>query len=167
MKELWTSMSETWVVERYSGRKIKTGLKIDIRSSKSGFMKSLSLITLLLTFALTFSFQPASAAIAKSKPALEETTTTPAAGKILKKTEKQESRLARLKAKLEKKFEKLRKKLLNGTASDYLIISLGLLLAAILFFALNGSTGVFNVFGSVAAIAAVVFFVLWLLELKK
>ena len=130
-------------------------------------MKFLSLLALLFTFSLALSPVSAGAAIAKCSPSTEQTAAAAVSGKISKKEKKREGRLARMKVKLEKKFEKLAKKLLNGTARDYLFICLGLLLAAIIFFALNGSAGVFNVFGSIAAIGAAVFFVLWLLEMKK
>jgi hypothetical protein len=136
-------------------------------SSKIYSMKSLTVFAFLFFLSLVLSPGSASAAIAKSSPLPEQIRSEPINGNISKKEKRQVKRWARLKAKLEKKFEKIGERIFNGTARDYLFISLGLLAAAIIFFALNGPAGVFNVFGSIAAIGAVVFFVLWLLKMKK
>ncbi len=66
----------------------------------------------------------------------------------------------KLKAKIARKMAQP----LRGTARQYLILFLLLLVAAIVLFAFNRYAAVFNILGSVAMIAAAVFFVLWLLE---
>lgn len=75
--------------------------------------------------------------------------------------------LAKIKAKGLEKSLKWQRKLPALNIDNYLVLCLLLLLASILFFALNTATGVpwlFNAFGSLAGIAAMVFFVLWLLD---
>ena len=106
------------------------------------------------------------------------------AGISEKENKRQEKRLKK-KARLEKALDKMGKrksgwfsglfkfpakwlkKLLNkpdrSDAARYLLLAGILLLAAILFFALNGISPVFNYLGSISAITAAVFFVLWLI----
>jgi len=129
-------------------------------------MKFLSITAWLFSFWLGLSPTPANAAIAKSVPATEQAEPTETAGKHFTKRKKHDRRLAKLKSKLQKKFQKIKRKLFDGTERSYLWMSLGLLVLAIVFFALSGSAGTLNVFGSVFVIGAVVFFVLWLLAIR-
>ena len=102
---------------------------------------------------------------------LETAAGTHVSGKDLpaKKTSKWEAKKQRWKKKFERKMAKWTKKAKKiekkrGTlfASNYLTLCVILFLAALVFFAIGGA--VFNIFGSVSALAAAVFFVLWLLE---
>jgi len=137
-------------------------------SPKISDMKHSLLASILLVFSLIAAPEPVRAAIVKdtahlwSGPAPES---VPESGVSLKKAEKKRGKWAKFKKKLDKKLDKLKRQLAIGDVSTYLLLSLALLLAAIIFFALNGSAGVFNVFGSLAALAAAVFFVLWLFEI--
>jgi Flp pilus assembly protein TadB len=131
-------------------------------------MKKMTLITTFFVLIFTSSTQEGFAAIVKSgtysavvQPQEKEPKALSA--KLLKKEKKEEKKLERKKDRL----HKLLKKLLaedapQYSARQYLILCLILFLASVLFFALPGP--IFSAFGSVTAVAAAVFFVLWLLE---
>jgi hypothetical protein len=125
----------------------------------------------LATFLCLVSFLENSGAIAKSshrtvEPVFEKPVT---GSQTMEKQPAQKYRaqkgwLSKLFERPGKWFKKQKAKLLDVSARTYLIFCLGFLLAAIIFFALNGYAVIFSVFGSIAALGAAVFFVLWLLE---
>lgn len=130
-------------------------------------MKSFSLIALCFATFIVLRPLDVCAAALKSAPDSRQTEVSSVDRNISKKVRKQESRLMRMKKKLAKKIEKWKARFTGPLTGNYLYLSLGLLAAAILFLALSGPTGIFNVIGAIAFIAAVSFFVLWLLKFRK
>lgn len=125
-------------------------------------MKFFSLLALVATLSFLLP-GPAFGAAVKSSPDTGQTVTIADKQQSDRKVKRQESSLKRLKKKLEKRTQRL----LNGSSRNYLFMSLGLLGAAILFLALSGPAGIFNVIGAIAFIAAVTFFVIWLLKFRR
>ena len=93
---------------------------------------------------------------------LEKNTSVKKTGKWQAKKERWKKKFEKKMAKWTKKAKKHKKK--RGTLfdSNYLTLCVILFLAAVVFFAIGGA--IFNIFGSVSALAAAIFFVLWLLE---
>lgn len=132
-------------------------------------MKKSALFPLLLAAVLVSSNQLSFAAIAKmdnAAPVYREPyrTTKSESGRFFKKEKKQLKKSERRKARIHKLLRKSAGASAQIIHSQYLKICLVLFLVAIVFFALPGA--VFNIFGSVTAIVAAIFFVFWLLELK-
>jgi len=128
---------------------------------------------IVMLFAVLFASQNSMAAI-RSSAVPAEHQSTELAGQLekntsVKKTGKWQAKKERWKKKFEKKMAKWTKKAKKhkkkrGTLfdSNYLTLCVILFLAAVVFFAIGGA--IFNIFGSVSALAAAIFFVLWLLE---
>jgi hypothetical protein len=71
---------------------------------------------------------------------------------------------AKIFSKFEKKSKKAPSKPNKETGKKHLFICLGLIVLSIIAFALSGQGQVFSILGSVFAIGAAVFFILWLLN---
>ena len=84
------------------------------------------------------------------------------AGKWEAKKQRWKKKFEKKMAKWTKKAKKIEKKQGTLALDNYLTLCLILFLAALVFFAIGGA--VFNIFGSVSALASAVFFVLWLLD---
>ncbi|GIV32170.1 MAG: hypothetical protein KatS3mg030_472 [Saprospiraceae bacterium] len=83
-------------------------------------------------------------------------------GKKEKKLEKWKKKLSKKMAKWSKKAERKAERRSPAVAGDYLTLCIIFFLLALIFFAIGGP--IFGIFGSVTALAAAVFFVLWLLD---
>jgi len=134
-------------------------------------MHIMNKITLTALFFSVLFFLPtheSAAAIAKTKAGLSEISqsnlpeTAIATKKMTKKDQRLKKRMKRMKEKLAKRLDKTGKKPGRLINSNYLTMCLILFVAAVVFFAIGGA--IFGIFGSVAALASAVFFVLWLLE---
>lgn len=127
----------------------------------------------VLFFSMVFASQQANAAIrssaaptvveaSKNLSELEKNFPSEMSGKWEAKKERWQKKFDKKRAKWTKKAQKIENKRGAIAAGNYLTLCLILFLAALLFFAIGGA--VFNIFGSVSALAAAVFFVLWLLD---
>ncbi len=132
-------------------------------------MKQPTLFALLFILFFTANFNAGQAASAKFNPvAATAQVSDEREGAFSVHSKKLTKKQLKRKLKFEKKknwLEKRLKKSLDkpyGNARNYLVLCLGLFLLSVVFFAIGGA--IFNIFGSVTAIAAAVFFVLWLLE---
>ncbi len=83
---------------------------------------------------------------------------------VFKINKTKQSWFAKIKSKFERKIKKAKQKPGRENAKKHLFICFGLVVLSIIAFALSGQGQVFSILGSVFAIGAAVFFVLWLLN---
>lgn len=79
-----------------------------------------------------------------------------------KKLEKWKKKLSKKMEKWKKKAERKAERRAPAVRGDYLTLCIIFFLLALVFFAIGGP--IFGIFGSVTALAAAIFFVLWLLD---